>query len=40
MHAIHVKEHGKDFEIEFAAPGCYKKDFEVSIDNKVLNRCG
>ena len=40
MPAIHVKEHDKDFEIEFATPGCYIKDFEVSIDDKVLNRCG
>lgn len=36
MPAINVKEHKKDFEIEVAAPGFTKKDFEVSISDDVL----
>ena len=31
MPAMNVKEHQNDFEIEFAAPGFSKKDFEVTI---------
>ncbi|WP_299336452.1 Hsp20/alpha crystallin family protein [uncultured Psychroserpens sp.] len=37
MPAMNVKEHDKDFEIEFAAPGFSKKDFEVTIDENVLH---
>lgn len=40
MPAMNVKEHNKDFEIEFAAPGFSKKDFEVSIEDNVLHVCG
>ncbi len=40
MPAMNVKEHKDDFEIEFAAPGFTKKDFEVTIDDDVLNVCG
>ncbi|WP_439152309.1 Hsp20/alpha crystallin family protein [Winogradskyella sp.] len=40
MPAMNVKEHDNDFEIEFAAPGFNKKDFEVTIDDNVLNVCG
>lgn len=40
MPAMNVKERDKDFEIEFAAPGFSKKDFEVTIDDNVLNVCG
>ena len=40
MPAMNVKEHKNDFEIEFAAPGFSKKDFEVTIDDNVLNVCG
>ena len=40
MPAMNVKEHKEDFEIEFAAPGFNKKDFEVTIDNDMLNVCG
>ncbi|GAA4241334.1 Hsp20/alpha crystallin family protein [Winogradskyella psychrotolerans] len=40
MPAMNVKEHDNDFEIEFAAPGFTKKDFEVTIDDNVLNVCG
>jgi HSP20 family protein len=40
MPAMNVKEHDKDFEIEFAAPGFSKKDFEVTIDDNILNVCG
>lgn len=38
--AMNVKEHDKDFEIEFAAPGFTKKDFEVTIEGDMLNVCG
>ncbi|MFD2542261.1 Hsp20/alpha crystallin family protein [Lacinutrix gracilariae] len=37
MPAMNVKEHDKDFEIEFAAPGFNKKDFDVTIDGDILN---
>ena len=40
MPAMNVKEHDEDFEIEFAAPGFTKKDFEVTIDDDLLNVCG
>lgn len=40
MPAMNVKEHKKDFEIEFAAPGFDKKDFEVSIEEDILHVCG
>lgn len=40
MPAMNVKEHEKDFEIEFAAPGFNKKDFEVTIEENVLHVCG
>ena len=40
MPAMNVKEHNQDFEIEFAAPGFSKKDFEVTIDDNILNVCG
>lgn len=34
--AINVKEHKDDFEIELAAPGFNKKDFEITMDNDIL----
>lgn len=34
--AINVKEHETDFEIEVAAPGFSKKDFEVTITDDIL----
>jgi HSP20 family protein len=34
--AINVKENEKNFEIEVAAPGFSKKDFEVTITDDVL----
>lgn len=40
MPAMNVKEHKEDFEIEFAAPGFNKKDFEVTIEDDVLHVCG
>ncbi|MEO1033613.1 MAG: Hsp20/alpha crystallin family protein [Bacteroidota bacterium] len=40
MPAMNVKEHNDDFEIEFAAPGFDKKDFEVTIEDNILNVCG
>lgn len=38
--AMNVKENDQDFEIEFAAPGFSKKDFDVSIDGDMLHVCG
>jgi HSP20 family protein len=38
--AMNVQEHEKEFEIEFAAPGFNKKDFEVTIEKDVLHVCG
>ena len=40
MPAMNVKEHDKDFEIELAAPGFDKKDFELTIEDDVLHVCG
>ncbi len=40
MPSMNVKEHQDDFEIEIAAPGFTKKDFEVSIDDNVLHISG
>ena len=40
MPAMNVKEHDDEFEIEFAAPGFSKKDFEVTINDNILNVCG
>lgn len=40
MPALNVKEHDEDFEIEFAAPGFNKKDFEVIIEDDVLHVSG
>jgi HSP20 family protein len=40
MPAMNVKEHDEGFDIEFAAPGFSKKDFEVTIDDDVLNISG
>jgi HSP20 family protein len=36
MPAMNVKENEKNFEIEFAIPGFSKEDFEVSVENDVL----
>ena len=35
--ALNIKENDDEFEIELAAPGFDKKDFEVTIDNGCLN---
>lgn len=35
--AMNVVEHEDDFEIEMAAPGFSKKDFEISIENDILH---
>lgn len=40
MPAMNVKENDANFEIEFAAPGFTKKDFEVTINDKMLNVSG
>lgn len=40
MPAMNVKEHDKDFEIEFAAPGFSKEDFEITINDNMLNVYG
>lgn len=37
MPALNVKENDSNFEIELAAPGFSKKDFEVTITENVLN---
>lgn len=34
--SMNVKEHKDDFEIEFAAPGFDKKDFEITMKDDVL----
>jgi HSP20 family protein len=34
--AVNVKETDKAYEVEFAAPGFNKKDFNISVDNGVL----
>jgi len=34
--AVNVKESEKGFEIEVAAPGLTKKDFNISVDDRVL----
>lgn len=34
--SMNVKEHKDDFEIEFAAPGFEKKDFEITMKDDVL----
>lgn len=34
--AVNVKEMEKSFEIEVAAPGLSKKDFNITVDNGVL----
>jgi len=40
MPAMNVKEHDENFEIELAAPGFSKTDFEVTIDDNMLNVTG
>ena len=40
MPAMNVIEHKDYFEIEFAAPGFEKKDFEVTIKNNILDVSG
>lgn len=35
--ALNIKETNDQFEIELAAPGFSKKDFEVNVDNGCLN---
>lgn len=37
--AVNVKENEDSFEIEVAAPGLSKKDFEVTVEDGVLNIC-
>jgi HSP20 family protein len=34
--AVNVKETEKGFDIELAAPGLSKKDFKITVDNRVL----
>lgn len=33
---VNVKENDKNFEVELAAPGLSKKDFNISVENRVL----
>ncbi len=35
--AVNVKEDNENYNIEVAAPGMEKKDFDVSVENGVLN---
>ena len=35
--AVNIKENDKNFDIEIAAPGFSKKDFNISIENGVLH---
>lgn len=34
--AVNIKENGKEFDIEFAAPGFKKDDFNVNVEENVL----
>ncbi|GLU45320.1 Hsp20/alpha crystallin family protein [Allomuricauda sp. NBRC 101325] len=34
--SMNIKEHDKDFQIEFAAPGFDKKDFNITMKDDVL----
>ncbi|HEY4798605.1 MAG TPA: Hsp20/alpha crystallin family protein [Bacteroidia bacterium] len=34
--SVNIKENGKEFNIEFAAPGFSKTDFKVNVEDKVL----
>lgn len=34
--SINIRENGKDFKIDMAAPGLEKKDFKVEVDEGVL----
>jgi len=36
MPAVNIKENEKNFEVELAAPGMEKKDFELSVNNGIL----
>lgn len=36
MPAVNIKETGKNYEVEFAAPGFSKTDFKISVDNNML----
>ncbi|HZW62154.1 MAG TPA: Hsp20/alpha crystallin family protein [Flavobacteriaceae bacterium] len=40
MPAVNVKENDKNFEVEFAAPGFSKENFEITVDEDILNVCG
>lgn len=37
MPAMNVKELEGEFEVEFAAPGFKKSDFEITLDDHILN---
>ena len=34
--AVNIKENEKSFEVELAAPGLDKKDFNITLDNDIL----
>jgi HSP20 family protein len=40
MPAMNIIDHKKNIEVEFAAPGFNKKDFEVTIEGNILHVCG
>ncbi len=37
MPAMNIKENDENFEIDIAAPGFNKKDFEITIENGILH---
>lgn len=37
MPSMNIKENDENFEIELAAPGFNKKDFEITIENEILH---
>ncbi|MDI1354243.1 MAG: Hsp20/alpha crystallin family protein [bacterium] len=34
--AVNIKENGKEFDLEFAAPGFTKSDFKINVEENVL----
>lgn len=37
MPAVNIRENGKSFSVEFAAPGFSKEDFKINVENNVIN---
>jgi HSP20 family protein len=40
MPAVNVKDNEKNYEIEVAAPGMKKEDFDLSVENRILTITG